>query len=225
MLANWTITPLPLDDLAALRPLWKPVGHSTAAPTVSTPRFFRGTFSIPAGDVADTFLTLFGWVKGQVWVNNNNLARYWSVGPQFSFYCPAGFLTEGQNEVILLETGGAPANLTVEFKAAHTTIGPQPPPPLRCPPGFTSHAPGFWANPWPCGLSGQPHCTQDNSNVTAAACGRKCELTPGCLAFEVYQAQPAKACYIFIDVLKPPFAADPDCFTCVRNKSSETYYA
>ena len=91
--------------MGLLAPLW----GSAAAPTASTraPAFFRGEFSVGQGKVADTFLTLLGWGKGQAWINGDNLARYWSIGPQYSFLVPAGFLHEGQNEVILLEPGGA----------------------------------------------------------------------------------------------------------------------
>ena len=48
-----------------------------------------------------------------------------------------------------------------------------------------------------------------------AACAKKCGLTKGCLAFEVYQLAP-KACYIFVEQLKQPFTSSPACFACVR---------
>ena len=231
MLGNWTIAPLPLDNIQLLAPLW----GSAAAPTASTraPAFFRGEFSVGKGKVADTFLTLLGWGKGQAWINGNNLARYWSIGPQYSFLVPAGFLHEGQNEVILLETGGAPSNFTVQFNAAHTVVGPQPgpppppAPPLACPPGFISHASGLWSNPQPCGHYPSYNCTadmMDHVNVTSELCGRKCDLTKGCLAFEIFEVAP-KSCYIFVGELQAPFYPVAQCFTCVRNSTGTTVHA
>jgi hypothetical protein len=66
-----------------------------------TPTFFKGNFSI-IGNPADTYIQSKGWTKGSVWVNGNNIGRYWS-GPQHSLYCPANFLNTGVNEVIFLE--------------------------------------------------------------------------------------------------------------------------
>ena len=83
------------------------------------------------------------------------------------------------------------------------------PPPPACPAGWLPHAPGFWANPNPSDEKG------DRVNATLAACATKCELTKGCLAFEVYQLAP-KACYIFVEQLKQPFTSSPACFACVR---------
>ena len=102
VLANWTIRTLPLNNTDALKPLWRDGGGAAggagaaastaaAAAAAKTPAFFRGTFTIAAGQLADTFLWLFGWGKGQAWVNGFNLARYWSVGPQFSPVLPSGY--------------------------------------------------------------------------------------------------------------------------------------
>ena len=77
ILANWTITPLPLNDTALLAPLWS----AGDADQVGGPAFFRGQFSIGAGKVADTWLTPLGWRKGVAFVNGHNLARYTSQGP------------------------------------------------------------------------------------------------------------------------------------------------
>eukprot|EP00729_Bicosta_minor_P016038 gene16038-4568_t len=89
-------------------------------------------------------------------------------------------------------------------------------PPL-CPAGWVPHAPGLWSNPSPCGRS-YKHCTEDTVNVTVELCARKCALTKGCLAFELYQPAP-KACFTFINTLQLPFIPDPDCFACVSNHS------
>eukprot|EP00039_Didymoeca_costata_P032588 m.38438 g.38438 ORF g.38438 m.38438 type:complete len:754 (+) comp9436_c0_seq1:413-2674(+) len=215
LLGNWTIYPLPLNNTDSLKPIWKQQKGGIRQPaSASYPTFYRGSLTIAEGKLGDTFLTLLGWQKGQAWVNGFNIARYWSIGPQFSFYCPAGFLKEGVNEVLLLETSGAPQNLTVEFKDAHTIVGPPSPTPQQCPQGWSAHAPGFWQNTWP-HCEGSGPCHQDNVNITTGACANKCNLTKGCLAFEIFQPEP-KACYLFIDALQTPFSPDPDCFVCVK---------
>lgn len=41
--------------------------------------------------------------KGLVWVNGHNLGRHWNIGPQKRLYCPAGWLKQGQNEVVVFD--------------------------------------------------------------------------------------------------------------------------
>jgi len=53
--------------------------------------------------VGDTFLDLRGWGKGVVWVNGRNLGRFWRLGPQRTLYCPAPFLLQGRNEIVVFE--------------------------------------------------------------------------------------------------------------------------
>ena len=224
ILANWTITPLPLNNTQALAPLWS----SGDADQVAGPAFFRAEFTIATGELADTFLTLPGWQKGQAFINGHNLARYVSTGPQFSFYCPAGFLKVGTNELILFETDGAPSNRTVEFTAMQTVVGPKPAPapappppgpPPPCPTGYDSHAPGLWSN---CKLGVSSTCIDDKAIVTTAACAEKCNATKSCLAFEVYQVSGQKTCYLFIHELKLPFIPDKDCLACVKHGGAPT---
>lgn len=96
----------------------------------------------------------------------------------------------------------------VRLLRMHTHAKPPPSSPLSCPAGWLPHAPGLWANPSPSGN------TRDTANATGPLCARKCNETQGCLAFEVYELPP-RACYIFINELKEPFTANPDCFACV----------
>ena len=53
--------------------------------------------------VADTFLDMAAWPKGYVWVNGHLLGRYWNIGPQERLYCPASFLKQGKNEIVVLD--------------------------------------------------------------------------------------------------------------------------
>ena len=94
-LMNWEVFLLPLDDrwVSAL-----PAGPVDASRPGT---FFQGTFRL--GAPADTFLDMTGYRKGVVWVNGHNLGRYWDVGPQKRLYCPAPWLTAGENTVVVLD--------------------------------------------------------------------------------------------------------------------------
>jgi beta-galactosidase len=92
-LYDWTIYPLPLEDLADLQ--------FVPETTPSGPAFLRGVFTVDTP--ADTFLALPGWTKGVCWINGFNLGRYWEVGPQRTLYVPAPLLRPGENELIVLE--------------------------------------------------------------------------------------------------------------------------
>ncbi|HEV3414276.1 MAG TPA: beta-galactosidase [Puia sp.] len=63
--------------------------------------YFTGSFDLDS--VADTYIDMSNFRKGILWVNWNNLGRYWNVGPQQRLYCPASFLRQGYNSVILLD--------------------------------------------------------------------------------------------------------------------------
>lgn len=63
--------------------------------------FFATEFELE--EVADTFLDMCNFKKGMVWVNGNNLGRYWNRGPQQRLYCPATFLNEGKNTIVVFD--------------------------------------------------------------------------------------------------------------------------
>eukprot|EP01052_Picozoa_sp_SAG31_P035927 SAG31_NODE_4404_length_3264_cov_2.812322_3_plen_343_part_00 len=87
-----------------------------------------------------------------------------------------------------------------------------------CPAGFFPHEAGLWSNPWPCGLEGTAGCHQDTTNTTVELCGKKCRLTSGCLAFEVYQGAPVRACYLFLHEVQAPFLPNAAVITCTVKK-------
>ncbi|MER6192914.1 glycoside hydrolase family 35 protein [Streptomyces cyaneofuscatus] len=71
---------------------------------------FRGTFTVGGTEGVDhAGLRLPGWTRGFVWVNGSCLGRYWSAGPQETLYVPGPLLSEGVNEVWVLELEGAGA--------------------------------------------------------------------------------------------------------------------
>ena len=94
-LMNWEVFSFPLDEK------W----ISDLRKTEITPEepfiIFRGSFTLDKP--GDTYIDLSNYKKGYVWINGNNLGRYWNIGPQTRLYCPAGWLKEGLNEVMILD--------------------------------------------------------------------------------------------------------------------------
>ena len=94
-LMTWDVHCLPMgeDDLRLLKFGGRPADRPA--------NFFRGRFELQ--ETGDTYLDMTGWKKGVVWVNGQNLGRYWEIGPQKRLYCPAPFLKRGRNEVIVFD--------------------------------------------------------------------------------------------------------------------------
>ena len=94
-LMNWEVYKLPMnaDYVKSLKP-------STDASKSGI--YFKGTFNL--NDIGDTFIDMSKYTKGVVWVNGNNLGRYWNIGPQFRLYCPSGWLKKGENEIIVFDS-------------------------------------------------------------------------------------------------------------------------
>lgn len=97
-LFDWTMYPLPMDNLQQLS--FKE-GHTD----VTEPAFCKGTFQVD--EIGDTFVELPGWTKGFVVVNGFNLGRYWEVGPQETLYLPGPLLRKGSNEIVVFELHGS----------------------------------------------------------------------------------------------------------------------
>ncbi|KAM6157580.1 beta-galactosidase-1-like protein 2 [Rhynchocyon petersi] len=75
----------------------------SSVPEVPTfPAFFLGSLSVGPSPY-DTFLKLEGWEKGVVFINGQNLGRYWNIGPQETLYLPGAWLNPGINQVIVFE--------------------------------------------------------------------------------------------------------------------------
>jgi beta-galactosidase GanA len=94
-LMNWNVYGFPMDELFVKG--LQAAGDHTDKPGI----FFRGTFNVE--DPADTFIDMTNFIKGFVWINGNNLGRYWEIGPQQRLYCPASWLRKGENEVIVFD--------------------------------------------------------------------------------------------------------------------------
>ncbi|CAI5795235.1 beta-galactosidase-1-like protein 2 isoform X1 [Podarcis lilfordi] len=89
-----------IESLRGTTP-WSAVPDSAMGPA-----FFRGTLQVQHMP-QDTFLKLEGWSKGVVFVNGQNLGRYWKIGPQGTLYLPATWLQQGHNEIIIFEERAA----------------------------------------------------------------------------------------------------------------------
>lgn len=99
-LMNWKVYNLPMDrkfiyDLRSS-------GKTLNKPGV----FFNGYFMLtkPGKNLdSDTYIDVSNYSKGIVWVNGHNLGRYWNIGPQKRLFCPAPWLKEGVNEIIIFD--------------------------------------------------------------------------------------------------------------------------
>jgi beta-galactosidase len=94
-LTGWEVFLLPMDTafIANLR--------AVCVDPRKAGLFFKAT--LPLDKLGDTYIDMSGWTKGVVWVNGHNLGRYWNIGPQTRLYCPALWLQQGDNEIIIFD--------------------------------------------------------------------------------------------------------------------------
>ena len=94
-LMNWKVYNLPMDKkyIYDLRSS----GKTANKPGI----FYKGNFSLIR--TGDTFFDISNFKKGVVWVNGHNLGRYWDIGPQKRLYCPASWIKQGMNEIIIFD--------------------------------------------------------------------------------------------------------------------------
>lgn len=97
-LFDWTVRPLPLDDLSKLS-----FGDVSGSQD-NQPSFYKGEFEVD--EPADTFLSMKGWTKGVAYINGFNLGRYWELAPQETLYIPGPLLRKGKNEIVVFELHG-----------------------------------------------------------------------------------------------------------------------
>jgi beta-galactosidase len=105
VLMNWEIVLFPFDSAHLDSILF---GGSDSMLSTSEqmlfPRLFRGSFHVE--EIGDGFLDMRPFKRGMVWINGNNLGRYWEIGPQKSLYVPGAWLKKGENQIVILETVG-----------------------------------------------------------------------------------------------------------------------
>jgi beta-galactosidase len=107
-LMNWNVYNLPLDEkfILNLKPASKPQTKSGI--------FFKGVFSIY--NAGDTFIDFTNYQKGIIWINGHNLGRYWNIGPQKRLYCPASWLKDGENEIVIFDLHQTEAKAVSGYK-------------------------------------------------------------------------------------------------------------
>ncbi|XP_071811924.1 beta-galactosidase-like isoform X1 [Apostichopus japonicus] len=107
LLLNWSMYPLTIDKI--ILEIKKNSHRSTIRepPAINIPSFYYSEVILDPNN--DTFLDPMGWSKGQAFLNDFNLGRYWPTkGPQVTLYIPAPVIDKGgKNMLILLELESA----------------------------------------------------------------------------------------------------------------------
>ena len=99
-LMNWKVYNLPMDGKFIYN--LRSSGKNLSKPGI----FFKGNFMLNQANGTtgqDTYIDVSGYTKGIVWVNGHNLGRYWNIGPQTRLFCPATFMREGINEIMIFD--------------------------------------------------------------------------------------------------------------------------
>jgi beta-galactosidase len=91
---NWEVFNFPVDYAFQKKAKFK-TGMTTG------PGWHRATFNL--NETGDTFLDVSTWGKGMVWINGNNLGRFWKIGPQQTLFVPGIWLKKGLNELVILD--------------------------------------------------------------------------------------------------------------------------
>jgi beta-galactosidase len=94
-LMNWKVYNLPMDKKYMYN--LRSSGKTANKPGI----FFKGNFSLIR--TGDTFFDISNFKKGIVWINGHNLGRFWDIGPQKRLYCPASWIIQGMNEIIIFD--------------------------------------------------------------------------------------------------------------------------
>ena len=87
--------PLPMDDLSHIR-----FSHKNC----SGPCFYQTTITVD--EPADTWLDTRNLYKGQLWLGEHNMGRFWSIGPAYTLYVPAPWLKKGKNTITVFDLQG-----------------------------------------------------------------------------------------------------------------------
>lgn len=150
LLNNWSVYALELDYASVKKLPFAEAAPSTtsSSPAGPPPAFRRGTFVLPSGDVPSTWLSMRGWTKGFVWINGNNLGRYWDpIGPQHTLFVPSEYLlaAPAKNEIIVLELHTPNATGTVEFLDAPLYYVGRPCVPAAAGAGMEDAAVSMWS--------------------------------------------------------------------------------
>lgn len=108
IITNWKMYSFPMDYRFIYN--LRSTGKNLTTPGL----FFKASFFIT--ETADTYFELSNFTKGFVWINGHNLGRYWNIGPQKRLFCPASWMRQGQNEIIIFDILQTKPGITFGFK-------------------------------------------------------------------------------------------------------------
>ncbi|XP_076437105.1 beta-galactosidase-like [Babylonia areolata] len=115
IVTGWEIYPIHLENMLLVKPT-RSLPLVSSSTGLSTPSIYTGkvSFGGSTGPPLDTNLDMRPWVKGQAFVNDFNLGRYWpEEGPQVTLYVPASvFSPAGTNQISVLELEHSPCSRT-----------------------------------------------------------------------------------------------------------------
>jgi len=108
-LTNWTMYPFN-DTIFIYLQNHKVEGLDLAEENDrNEPKIYSTSLNIDI--LADTFIDMKNWGKGQVYINNFNVGKYWSSkGPQRTLYVPKSMLQQGENDILLFEVEKSPCS-------------------------------------------------------------------------------------------------------------------
>lgn len=120
--APWRATLLSYDPDRPLPATWsfRP-GVTPALPTQATtaPAFYQLHFN--RADLPDRLdqlsLRVGALVKGQIWFNEHNVARFWQIGPQEQYKLPISWLEE-QNRLLIFAEEGHTDSVTLCYSSS-----------------------------------------------------------------------------------------------------------
>ncbi|XP_011888591.1 PREDICTED: beta-galactosidase-1-like protein 2 isoform X2 [Cercocebus atys] len=166
---------------------------SSLPETPTLPAFFLGSLSI-SSTPCDTFLKLEGWEKGVVFINGQNLGRYWNIGPQKTLYLPGPWLSSGINQVgasspfLFPKTPCPPAlpeSLPSGWRVCQRVLPPSSSLRTSC---WSLSLPAWFPNPL---LLTLPPLSTSPGTRTDLSCPPSWALSPQVIIFEETMAGPA----------------------------------
>ena len=99
---NWSVYNLQLSFSDIELMTFSPVSDAKPSETFS-PTVYKGFFTIPS-TVTSCYVETTSFTKGVVWINGNNVGRYWNnMGPQQRIYIYKSLLHVGNNSIHVLE--------------------------------------------------------------------------------------------------------------------------
>eukprot|EP00049_Salpingoeca_infusionum_P027795 m.34366 g.34366 ORF g.34366 m.34366 type:complete len:777 (-) comp9761_c0_seq2:315-2645(-) len=115
VLDQWVARTLPMETEQLANLKFSNISQQTDFTNV--PTFFTANFTLSTVESSQsTYFLSLGWGKGVVWINGNNVGRYWdAMGPQHALYIPSQYLVEGTNQIVILELEAPQSQLKVQF--------------------------------------------------------------------------------------------------------------